>query len=235
MIAYLQSLLPRLAQYSKKLDDTAAFVDIPWAFIDETNVKITYIFRRQGDILVSRQGEVSRGTWEYLPQIQSLLIQAQGKERIYNQGLLLDSAVMVLRKDGTDEIFALANPDKIPNMDVVAYLESFEAKRLHPDSPQAVEVKPRTFTTDRGLSIKLIPPNDISGYAYKYYSVVMTDTNMPVSDGKYQINDNGKVVLEVKNGKVIGYTDETDSIITTISFIFIGFIVLVVLWHIGNQ
>ena len=234
MIAYLQSLLPRLAQYSKKLDDTAAFVDIPWAFIDETNVKITYIFRRQGDILVSRQGEVSRGTWEYLPQIQSLLIQAQGKERIYNQGLLLDSAVMVLRKDGTDEIFALANPDKIPNMDVVAYLESFEAKRLHPDSPQAVGVKPRTFTTDKGFSIQLVPPKDAKYFVYINSSVVMTDTNMPVSDGKYQINDNGKVVLEVKNGKVIGYMDELNSIMTTL--IYVGLVIagLVLLWVFQN-
>jgi hypothetical protein len=119
-------------------------------------------------------------------------------------------------------------------MDVVAYLESFEAKRLHPDSPRAVEVEPRTFTTDKGFSIQLVPPNDARYFAYINSSVVMTDTNMPVSDGKYQINDNGKVVLEVKNGKVIGYTDEMDSVFTTISFVLIGFIVLSILWYIVN-
>jgi hypothetical protein len=85
MPTYLQSLVQRLKQHSKSLSDTVGFIEIPWAFIDEGGVKVTYIFRRQGDILVSRQGEVTRGTWEYLPQIQSLLIQAQGEECIYNQ------------------------------------------------------------------------------------------------------------------------------------------------------
>ena len=116
------------------------------------------------------------------------------------------------------------------NMDVVAYLESFEAKRLHPDSPQAVEVKPKTFTTDKGLSIKLVPPKDAKYFVYINSSVVMTDTNMPVSDGKYQINYNGKVVLEVKSGKVIGYMDELNSIMTTL--IYVGLVIagLVLLW-----
>ena len=113
---------------------------------------------------------------------------------------------------------------------VVAYLESFEAKRLHPDSPQAVEVKPKTFTTDKGLSIKLVPPKDAKYFVYINSSVVMTDTNMPVSDGKYQINYNGKVVLEVKSGKVIGYMDELNSIMTTL--IYVGLVIagLVLLW-----
>jgi hypothetical protein len=130
MATYLQSLVQRLKQHSKSLADTAGFIEIPWAFIDDTGTRVTYIFRRQGDILVSRQGEVTRGNWEYLPQIQSLLIQAQGKAHIYNQVLLLDSSIMVLRKDDTEELFALANPAKIADLDILGYLESFEQKAI---------------------------------------------------------------------------------------------------------
>ena len=109
---------------------------------------------------------------------------------------------------------------------VVAYLESFEAKRLHPDSPRAVEVEPRTFTTDKGLSIQLVPPKDAKYFAYINSSVVMTATNMPVSDGKYKINEDSGITLEVKNGKVIGETDETDSFI----LISMGVIIAVFVW-----
>ncbi|MEY4107552.1 MAG: hypothetical protein RL181_1894 [Bacteroidota bacterium] len=114
------------------------------------------------------------------------------------------------------------------NMDVVAYLESFEAKRLHPDSSQAVEVKPRTFTTDKGLSIQLVPPKDAKYFAYINSSVVMTATNMPVSYGKYKVNEDSGITLEVKSGKVIGYTDGTHSFM----LIFMGVTIaaLVLLW-----
>ena len=59
MPTYLHSLVQRLKQHSKSLSDTAGFMEIPWAFIDEGGVKVTYIFRRQVDILVSRQGEIT--------------------------------------------------------------------------------------------------------------------------------------------------------------------------------
>ena len=66
MIAYLQSLLPRLAQYSKKLDDTAAFVDIPWAFIDETNVKINLHLSQTGGYPADRpSGSLAYFAQEY--------------------------------------------------------------------------------------------------------------------------------------------------------------------------
>jgi hypothetical protein len=209
MPTYLQSLVQRLKQHSKSLSDTAGFMEIPWAFIDEGGVKVTYIFRRQGDILVSRQGEVTRGTWEYLPQIQSLLIQAQGKERIYNQALLLESAIMVLRKDGTDELFALANPEKIPDLDITSYLESFEQNTLR--SGENLAPNPtylpndRVYETTDGKKIRLVSSNKKSPFfsenalgsdAIDFYS------KLTIGDGRYKLKDNG-FILEVKNGKVM--------------------------------
>ncbi|MCB9302632.1 MAG: hypothetical protein H6566_18475 [Lewinellaceae bacterium] len=41
---YISTILPRIQQYSKQLNDEANFVEIPWAFLDEAGAKVTYIF-----------------------------------------------------------------------------------------------------------------------------------------------------------------------------------------------
>ena len=84
MIDYIKSLLPRLQQYSKSLNDTAIFAEVPWIFIDDEGVPVTYIFRRNFDLLVSKRGEVTTGRWEYLSVMQSLLIEHANRKQMYN-------------------------------------------------------------------------------------------------------------------------------------------------------
>lgn len=85
---YISSILPRIQQYSKQLNEEANFVEIPWGFIDDDGNKVTYIFRRNSELLVSQKGEVATGHWEYLPVVQSMLIEYNGVKRMYNQGFL---------------------------------------------------------------------------------------------------------------------------------------------------
>ena len=205
---YLQSLLPRLKQYSKELSDTAAFVEIPWAFLDENGAKVTYIFRRQGDLLVSQQGDVTRGTWEYLPQIQSLLIQAQGRERIYNQALLLDSAIMVLRKDGTEELFALANPDRISDMDIVGYLEGYEKQKVLGNRKEKLATS-KVFTAEDGRRIRLVQGPGQEVFSFIGSQVLDENNSLPLGDGCYKLKEAG-YNIEVKGGKVVQVEDEND-------------------------
>lgn len=122
MLNYLKSILPRIQQHSKKLDDVATFVEIPWGFKDEDGHKVTYIFRRNNELLVSKQGEAVTGKWEYLPVMQSLLIEHEGRKRMYNQGFINDT-IMLLRKDGTDEIFPLGNVQLLPTLNIEGYID----------------------------------------------------------------------------------------------------------------
>jgi hypothetical protein len=154
MLDHLKSILPRVQQYSKHLDDTASFADIPWTFFDTEGEKVTYIFRRNQDLLVSKKGDVLTGKWEYLPIMQSLLIEYDGKKSLYNQGFL-DKAVMILRKDSTDELFPMINPAKVHNSDLVGYLESVynSAKPVidtNASIPEAEKVKSVKMTLKNG-------------------------------------------------------------------------------------
>ena len=61
MKTYINSLLPRLQRYSKKLNDTAIFAEIPWSYLDEDGDRVVYIFRENQELLVSKRGEVTTG------------------------------------------------------------------------------------------------------------------------------------------------------------------------------
>lgn len=124
MTDYLKSILPRLQRYSKQLNEEANFVDVPWAFRDTDGVMVTYLFRSSNELLVTKQGEVVTGRREYISSLRSLLIEYDGRKRLYNQGYLdPEKAVLILRKDSTEELFVLGNKEVIVDMDVAGYLE----------------------------------------------------------------------------------------------------------------
>ena len=199
---YLSTILPRIQQYSKQLNDEANFVEIPWAFLDEAGVKVTYIFRRNNELLVSRHGDVATGRWEYLPVVQSLLIEYQGSKRLYNQGFL-DKAVMVLRKDGTEELFALGNSQIVADLNISRYLESKVAgdhsefpqkRRYHYIGELAGSRKKVVFWSEEGRTTV-----DFSTGT----QVTMIDKSTPLPDGEYKLNDGG--LMKVKDGRIQSY------------------------------
>src|SRR5438067_1451304 len=121
---YLSNLIPRIKQFSQDLDKKDVFVDIPWVIIDEQQKQQKYIFKRNGELLMSSNGQVTIGKWEYLSTAKSLLIDRIVDKILLNQNFI-DSAVMVLKKDGIkDENLILANEILLPDLDVVRYLKN---------------------------------------------------------------------------------------------------------------
>lgn len=124
MKLYLTNLLPKIKQYSQDLDKKKLFVDIPWVIIDEERNQQKYIFKKNGELVMSLNGQVTIGKWEYLSSAKSILIDRIVDKILLNQNFI-DSAVMVLKKDGTkDENLILANEIILPGLDVVRYLKN---------------------------------------------------------------------------------------------------------------
>ncbi|MCB0519358.1 MAG: hypothetical protein KDD27_10475 [Saprospiraceae bacterium] len=61
--------------------------------------------------------------------MKSLLIEHEGRKRMYNQGFL-NEAIMLLRKDGTDELFPLGNVQLLPDLNIEKYLEEYLVPKL---------------------------------------------------------------------------------------------------------
>jgi hypothetical protein len=186
---YIKSLLPRLRLLSKKLDDEANFVDIPWTFRDDDGNLITHLFRRNSQLLVSINGDVIIGHWEYIPSMNSLLIDYQNKKQLFNHGYLdPDKGVLLLLKDGTDDIHILANRNQIPDLNVIGYIESLISKgrdQEHPYLEPDTETNNITlvpFDTDKGV-IEVEQKDSFSNPSPGKKAYL---NNLPAPSGKYR-------------------------------------------------
>ena len=123
MQLYLNNLVKRLREFSETLDKKEIFIEAPWVIIDENKNQQKYIFKRNGELIISLNGEVTDGKWEYLSTAKSLRIDTGTKKILLNQDFV-DATIMVLRKDGQKgENLILANENLLPDLDVVKYLK----------------------------------------------------------------------------------------------------------------
>ena len=129
MKTYLGNLIERVKSYSLQLDKLENLVDIPWVHLEEDGTRAKYIFRRDGSLLVSRSTGVAFAKWEYITGTNSVLLQIDNSARLYNQGFVTE-AVLILKVDGTnDDVFALANEMKVPDLNIEKYIKSIYYKR----------------------------------------------------------------------------------------------------------
>jgi len=139
MRAYITNVLPRLKEYSARLDNLALFTDQPWIQIDESGDRTVFVFRSEGnELLISKNGNVNTCSWEYLEYMNSLLIEANGEKTLYNQGFM-DESVMILSKDGQADYLLLANENKVQERKAVKILTNLSQKYLTADTTHAHE------------------------------------------------------------------------------------------------
>jgi hypothetical protein len=112
MKTYLSDIIPTIKSYSKKLDDVTILKNVHWKLIDEdSGDRIVYIFRDENELLISKNGEVDKGRWEYLGN-DSLLIEISDKAYLFKQGFYNDY-VLGLKKDGVNEYAVMIDENKI--------------------------------------------------------------------------------------------------------------------------
>lgn len=107
MNAYLGSIIPKLRRLSRSIDDLALLVGQPWVSVEAPN-RTVYIFQKEGELLITRSGQIETTRWDHISALNSVAIEAQGSRTLYNIGFF-DQAVLVLRRDGTDDHLLLAN------------------------------------------------------------------------------------------------------------------------------
>lgn len=192
MKIYLQDIVNRLAKFSEKLDNTTFFIDKPWVLVDSNSDYHKYIFKRNGDLVMSLNGQVQIGTWEYLSAAKSILIDRIKDKVLLNQSFF-DSAVMVLKIDGSNNnLFVLANETIIPDLDVKKYLQSLTYKKFNVI----------TGRLENGKTLEVYRGN--SGSQPQIGMKVTIDGDEP-EDGKYKSQSTGRN-YELRNGKVFRIT-----------------------------
>lgn len=192
MKIHLQDIVKRLAQFSEKLDNSSLFIDKPWVLIDTNSDYQKYIFKRNGELIMSINGHVQVGKWEYLSSAKSILID-RIKDKVLLNHSFVDRAVMVLRFDGSiNHLFVLANEMVIPDLDVKKYLQTLTHRKFN-------------VITGRLENGSILEVYKGSETFVKIGMKATIDGEEPI-DGKYKLKKSRRN-YELKNGKIINITN----------------------------
>jgi hypothetical protein len=111
MKTFIADIIPRIQEYSQKLDNLTLLTNQHWVVVDETtNSKTVYIFRSNKELLVAKDGEVERAKWEYLGN-NALLLDLKTKSYLFRHGFF-DENILALKIDGKEEYTFLVNETK---------------------------------------------------------------------------------------------------------------------------
>lgn len=177
MKLYIENIIPRLRKFSESFNKIESFAEKPWVLIDENMNYQKYIFRRNGQLIMSYNGEVKIGSWEYISAASSLLINRITDKILLNQNFI-DSGIMVLKKDGfNNDNLILLNEDIVPDLDVLGYM-----KRLYYQKYAIKNVKLKS-----GQELEIL-----------YYNYTLIEKNSTVTIDGESLND---VILEDESEK----------------------------------
>ncbi len=111
MQTFISDIIPQIQRFSQKLDDLTILTNQHWVVVDEIDKsKNVYIFRKNNELLISSNGEVEKGRWEYLGN-NSLLIDKKDKSYLFKHGFF-DENILALKIDGRNEYAFLVNENK---------------------------------------------------------------------------------------------------------------------------
>jgi hypothetical protein len=128
MTELINNILDQIQNYSTSISKKATFLDKPWALVDNEMEIQKLIFQKDKQLILSKNGKVQMGTWEYLAGAKSMLID-RGSDKLLLNEVFINDDVMILKVDGTNqEFFVLANQNTIPDLDVIGYLEILRFK-----------------------------------------------------------------------------------------------------------
>ena len=124
MYGFISAVLPDIKEYTETLSRKAIFVNQPWVIISNDGRMEKLIFKKNNELVMSQNGKVEVGKWEYLSVANSLLID-RNKDKILLNQEFVDEAIMIMSYDGNaDKFFVLANENIIPDLDVERYLRN---------------------------------------------------------------------------------------------------------------
>ncbi|MBA4302200.1 MAG: hypothetical protein C0433_19165 [Cyclobacterium sp.] len=124
----IKDLQSSLKSYSQGLAKQNLLVDIPWTMVDGDLNLQRLIFRKDNSLYIVKEGEIQESQWEYLPALNSLVIQVGGKKILMNE-VFADGKALILKRDGVGmDFLSFANQNELPDLNLIAHFESFTKK-----------------------------------------------------------------------------------------------------------
>jgi hypothetical protein len=124
-----KDLQSSLKNYNQGLAKQNLLVDIPWTMVDGDLNLQRLIFRKDNSLYIVREGEIQESKWEYLPAMNSLVIELGGKRILMNE-VFADGKAMILKRDGINgDFIAFVNQKQLPDLNLIGHLKALEVAR----------------------------------------------------------------------------------------------------------
>lgn len=210
MKIYLQNLVKELKQFSESLEKQSILINKPWALIDSELGIQKLIFKKDNQLIMSKDGQVTTGTWEYLAEAKCLLID-RGIDKILCNENYIDDSILVLKIDGRREDFSvLANENNIPDLDAYKYLFNVLAEKanmqlLQLENDSFLQIKPNYHQNRVGIGSKVsinfktaLDGVYLSKDETQKFLVKNNEIDSIIYINKYSIDDNSFLMIETK-------------------------------------
>ena len=144
MKTYILDSINRLKRLGENLDAKTILCNKSWQIFNDTGEKELYIFQENGDILLSTNGIVSQGKWQYISANKSLLISVKDKSYMLHPSFSINN-IMAMNLDGTESYMLMIEEQSLLALQVKTledlnnYLLSIENEVVHKEK----EVKQR--------------------------------------------------------------------------------------------
>lgn len=111
MKTFLLNIPNEIRNWNNTLDAKSVLCNQSWNVFNDEGVKEVYVFQKDGTLIASHNGKVTRAKWEYIPQNTSLIIENSGADTFMLRPAYYDKKVLALQVDGTDN-YALMVDEK---------------------------------------------------------------------------------------------------------------------------
>lgn len=130
MKTFFLNIPESIKKVGEKLNAKSSICDKAWEVYNEDDLKLVYIFNRDGSLMISTNGDVERASWQYLKANCSFILNtAEGSSMFIPT--YLDDVLLILQKDGTDNYLLLLNADeKVIKRTLLAISSYLEQKNV---------------------------------------------------------------------------------------------------------
>lgn len=128
MRTYVLDILNRYKRYNENLDIKTFLCNKSWSVFNDGYYKEVYIFQENGSLILSINGKVNNGSWQYITANKSIIISSHEQSYMLHP-YIFDNLIFVLQQDGTDNYVFMIDEAQSKTflpctlMDISAYFE----------------------------------------------------------------------------------------------------------------
>lgn len=195
--------------------DTTYLKDNSWFFLTDNllEVKTVYIFKKNGELLISENGNIKRAKWENLIHATNSLIIEDDNESILYNIIYLTSEYFVIQKDGTEQVKVFIKQERYVSK-LPKELSSNPIEYIFNDLKSLLNSKNKTIKEIPELSEKeeIKEENETVILTEKYKREVKQEKTRDSNFEYFDILD--IVANEIKQGNIRNKGEEAELIVT---------------------